>query len=72
MSYHSFDPSLATEAGGGSFEVFHSDEHFIEYEDRDMDRGWYWWACFPGCLPDGDPFGPFETEEEAVRDAQEW
>lgn len=35
--------------------------------------GWYWWACLPGCLPDSDPFGPFETEKEAVKDAGgEW
>ena len=32
--------------------------------------GWYWWACFPGCLPDGDPCGPFVSEEEAHDDAQ--
>lgn len=32
--------------------------------------GWYWWACFPGCLPDSDPIGPFATEEEALADAQ--
>lgn len=33
--------------------------------------GWYWQSCFPGCWPDGDPFGPFETEAEALADAQE-
>jgi len=33
-------------------------------------RGWYWWPCFPGCLPDSDPVGPFETEAEALADAQ--
>lgn len=32
--------------------------------------GWYWWTCSPGCLPDSDPFGPFETEAEALADAQ--
>ena len=32
--------------------------------------GWYWWSCFPGCLPDGDPNGPFATEAEAIADAQ--
>ena len=32
--------------------------------------GWYWWSCFPGCLPDGDPFGPFDTEAEATADAR--
>jgi hypothetical protein len=32
--------------------------------------GWYWWPCLPSCLPDGDPNGPFETEAEAIADAQ--
>lgn len=39
-----------------------------EYEKLE---GWYWWPCFPGCLPDGDPVGPFETEAEALADARE-
>ena len=33
--------------------------------------GWHWWACFPGCMPDGDPVGPFDTEREAIEDAQQ-
>lgn len=33
--------------------------------------GWYWRTCFPGCMPDSDPFGPFATEAKAVADAQE-
>lgn len=33
--------------------------------------GWYWWTCFPGCMPDGDPNGPFATEAEALEDARE-
>ena len=32
--------------------------------------GWYWQACFPGCLPDGEPNGPFPTPEEAIMDAR--
>lgn len=32
--------------------------------------GWYWWTCLSGCLPDGDPSGPFETETLALADAQ--
>lgn len=32
--------------------------------------GWYWWLCFPGCLPDSDPIGPFDTQAEAIADAQ--
>lgn len=35
------------------------------------DPGWYWWPCFPGCLPDSDPIGPFATEAEAIADARE-
>ena len=33
--------------------------------------GWYYWFCFPGCLPDSDAYGPFETEEIAIDDARE-
>lgn len=32
--------------------------------------GWYWQACFPGCLPDGEPCGPFATEADALADAR--
>jgi hypothetical protein len=39
----------------------HCDEH----------KGFYWQSCFPGCLPDGDPVGPFETKDEALADAHE-
>ena len=34
--------------------------------------GWYWQACFPGCLPDGDASGPFENEQEAIKDATDY
>jgi hypothetical protein len=30
--------------------------------------GWFWWSCFPGCMPEGYPIGPFATEAEAVAD----
>ena len=33
--------------------------------------GWYWQACFQGCLPDGDPIGPYKTEQEAIDAARE-
>ncbi len=32
--------------------------------------GWYWWSCSPGCLPDTDPVGPFDTEAIALADAR--
>ncbi len=53
----------------GSFEVFHSSDYGHDVEG--YSPGWYWWACFPGCLPDGDPVGPFDTPEEAYADARE-
>ena len=42
-----------------------------DYRKEDPDTsytgpGWYVWACFPGCMPDSDPFGPYATEAEAV------
>lgn len=33
-------------------------------------KGYYYWSCFPGCLPDSDPNGPFKTKAEALADAQ--
>jgi len=33
--------------------------------------GYYWQSCFPGCLPDSDPVGPFTTESDAIADATE-
>lgn len=35
------------------------------------ESGWYWQPCFPGCLPDGEPIGPFATEAEALADSQQ-
>jgi hypothetical protein len=32
--------------------------------------GFFWMSCFPGCLPDGDPVGPFATYQEALHDAR--
>lgn len=33
-------------------------------------KGWYWWTCLPGCMPDSDPNGPFDSAKEALADAQ--
>ena len=37
----------------------------------DDHNGWYWWPCFPGCLPDGEPMGPFPSETAALADARD-
>ena len=41
-------------------------------EETGPQGGWYWQACFPGCLPDGEPMGPFKTRDEALADAQDY
>lgn len=55
-------------------EVFYSDgvnEAGGSGDDTPADHaGWYYWYCFPGCLPDSDPIGPFATEAEALADVQ--
>lgn len=55
-------------------EVFYAEEGDVQYELSEgfdpAPAGWYWWSCFPGCLPDGDPSGPFESYAEALADAQ--
>ena len=42
--------------------------------DRPTKEGFYWWPCFPGCLPDteDDPTGPFTSYDAAFQDAQEF
>ena len=39
--------------------------------DSGPKMGWWYWFCFPGCLPDGEPMGPYATEEEALEDARD-
>jgi hypothetical protein len=63
--YHQFH-SEDSQDPHGSLEVF--------FDDGTEDRkgGWYWWACFPGCLPDGEASGPFAYSRQALEDADEW
>lgn len=72
MSYVYSDPSRENDPHAlPDVEVFFSPLD----DDKDQpESGWYWQACQPGCLPDGDACGPFGTEAEAVADAQanEW
>lgn len=39
--------------------------------DADSLAGYYYWLCFPNCLPDGDPVGPFSSESAALAAARE-
>ena len=67
--YHSFIDDSGNEYG--SFEVFEGAGNFSYLSDTVYPRGYYWWSCFPGCLPDSDPVGPFKTESDAITDATE-
>ena len=41
-----------------------------QYEDDNYTAGFYWWFTLPGCMPDSDPYGPFESDTEAIVDAE--
>jgi hypothetical protein len=31
---------------------------------------WFYWFCFPGCLPESDSHGPFDSKADALSDAR--
>lgn len=72
QGYHRFLNEEGEEYG--SFEVFWADGGVMEDgpgEGTEIERpGWYWWACSPGCLPDGEPTGPFASSSRAKHDAR--
>lgn len=77
MSEHYSDPTRADDPHAlPDIEVFYHDSNDPDgvgngCADDTLESGWYYWFCFPGCLPDSDPVGPFETEQAAVNAAQE-
>jgi hypothetical protein len=79
MAYHRFKNDQGDKYG--SFEVFYHEggcdlmPDCVAHEKgvEPLKPGWYWWCCFPGCLPDSDPIGPFTTESQAHNNAiEEW
>ena len=76
MTYHTFKDS--TGDSYGSFETFRITRQNRaswgdggRWEDGSLIRcGFYWQACLPGCLPDGDAVGPFRSEAAAIKDAR--
>lgn len=70
MSQHYSNPSREDDPHAlPNIEVFWLPKDYLDGEE--IPAGWFWHACFPGCLPDGDPVGPFDTEAEALADARE-
>lgn len=75
MAYYQFtDPEDPAAESWGSCEVFYVDyNEALMYSQTNQSfctsPGFYWWPCHPGCLPDGEPVGPFDTEAEAMADA---
>lgn len=52
------------------------DIEIFEMKEIDSDLGicepgFYYWFCFPGCLPDSDTFGPYAAENEALEAARD-
>lgn len=82
MGQHFTDPKRASDPTAlPDLETFFLDaqgvrEHevFADCIDEDTSLedlvGWYYQPCLPGCLPDGEPHGPFDSEEEALEDAR--
>lgn len=72
MAYHYSDPFRESDPyTQPDIETFRHDDYPVVPQDGGpLAPGWYWWSCFPGCLPDGDPYGPFPTERLALKDAR--
>lgn len=54
-------------------EVFHCDSQEAKRVtgSNRAGAGFYYWFCLPGCLPDSEPIGPFDSEAEALADARD-
>ena len=84
MTQFYFDPSRENEPmalpDAEAFYVSHAEvqcnkqnvdhDSFFEDEYTITEEGWYYWSCFPGCLPDSPATGPFNSEKEAIKEAQ--
>jgi hypothetical protein len=36
-------------------------------EELQITGGWFYWYCFPGCMPEGSPMGPYPSREAAIQ-----
>jgi len=71
MSQFYSDPSRETDPYAlPDVEIFYQVAQ--DDEDKFDGPGWYFWFCSPGCLPDSDPFGPYESETDAQNAARRY
>lgn len=47
------------------------DSPFADGDGKPLPGGWFYWFCLPGCLPDSSAFGPYDSYEEALKEARE-
>lgn len=40
-------------------------------EEQGITGGWFYQFCFPGCLPESSPVGPYQSAKAAIEAAQE-
>lgn len=75
MSYHHSRPEREHEVHAlpdvETFEIVEGDTTHLDDEGTPLPVGWYFWFCFPGCMPDSEPDGPYESEEAAIAAARE-
>lgn len=43
----------------------------VDEDGEALEPGWYYWYCFPGCMPESEPVGPFDSEAAALAYARE-
>lgn len=85
MTLHYLDPNDAEDPFRVPYlEIFYMDQEeinklvqedgeaspFADDEGTPLPAGWYYWIAMPGCLPEGDPYGPYESENEALQEAR--
>jgi hypothetical protein len=40
-------------------------------DENGIEGGWFFHFCFPGCLPESSPFGPYPSRDAAVSAARD-
>lgn len=69
MSYfHSDETRKSSVPNAEVFYANKGDLNSMDYDDEgDSPAGYYYWFCFPGCIPDGDAMGPYNSTHEAIK-----